>query len=100
MLVFTRKVGEEIVIGDDIRVTVVAVTRDKVRIGIAAPRRVRVDRKEVADRRAKDEAGLCSGEPEGAGDEMIVIEAPLAGAAALFQGGAQAGGAGAGGAFI
>ncbi len=36
MLVLTRRVGEEIVIGNDIRVMVVAIQGDKVRIGISA----------------------------------------------------------------
>lgn len=53
MLVLTRRIGEEIVIGEDIRVMVVAMNGEKVRIGIAAPRDVTVDRKEVHDRRAE-----------------------------------------------
>ena len=52
MLVLTRRVGEEIVISDSIRVTVVAVKGDKVRLGISAPESVRVDRREVHERRA------------------------------------------------
>jgi carbon storage regulator len=51
MLVLTRKVGEEIVIGDNIRLAVVAVHGQQVRIGIRAPKEVVVDRQEVADRR-------------------------------------------------
>jgi carbon storage regulator len=47
MLVLTRKPGEVIVIDGGIRVTVVAVKGDRVRIGIAAPPEVRVDREEV-----------------------------------------------------
>ena len=51
MLVLSRKVGEEIVIGDNIHLTVVAVHGQQVRIGIRAPKEVVVDRQEVADRR-------------------------------------------------
>jgi len=51
MLVLSRRVGEEIVINDNIRVTVVAVKGDRVRLGIVAPRQVTVDRSEVHDRR-------------------------------------------------
>jgi carbon storage regulator len=51
MLVLSRRVGEEVVIGDNIRVTVVAVHGDKVRVGILAPQEVVVDRQEVHDRR-------------------------------------------------
>jgi carbon storage regulator len=47
MLVLTRRVGEEIIIGDNIRVTITAVKGDKVRVGITAPPEVRVDREEV-----------------------------------------------------
>ena len=49
MLVFTRKVGESLVISDNIRVTVLSVNRDQIRIGINAPREIPVHRKEVYD---------------------------------------------------
>jgi carbon storage regulator len=51
MLVLTRTQGETIVIGDDIRVTVVAVHGSKVRLGVTAPPPVGVDRLEVRERR-------------------------------------------------
>ena len=51
MLVLTRKIGEEIVIGDNIHIKVLAVDGGKVRIGIVAPKDVIVDRQEVHDRR-------------------------------------------------
>ena len=51
MLVLTRRIGEEIVIGGDIRVTLVGFQGNKVRIGVEAPESVRVDRREVHDRR-------------------------------------------------
>jgi carbon storage regulator len=47
MLVLTRRVGESILIGDDIVVTVLELNRDQVRIGIRAPRSVSVHREEV-----------------------------------------------------
>jgi carbon storage regulator len=53
MLVLSRRVGEEIIINDNIRVTVVAVKGDRVRLGIVAPRDVTVDRSEVHERRAQ-----------------------------------------------
>lgn len=53
MLVLSRRVGEEIIINDNIRVTVVAVKGDRVRLGIVAPRDVNVDRSEVHERRAQ-----------------------------------------------
>lgn len=47
MLVLSRRVGEKIVIGDDIVLTVVDVRSDTVRLGIDAPRHVSINRAEV-----------------------------------------------------
>jgi carbon storage regulator len=47
MLVLTRKTNQSIMIGDEIEVSVLAVSRDKIRLGITAPREVPVFRKEV-----------------------------------------------------
>jgi carbon storage regulator len=47
MLVLTRKTNQSIMIGDEIEVSVLAVSGDKVRVGISAPRDVPVFRKEV-----------------------------------------------------
>ncbi len=49
MLVLTRKTNQSIMIGDDIEITVLSVSGDKVRIGIEAPRDVSVFRREVID---------------------------------------------------
>jgi carbon storage regulator len=51
MLVLTRKIGEEIVIDQDIRITVVAIRGERVRLGITAPSETIVDRREVHERR-------------------------------------------------
>ena len=51
MLVLTRRVGEEIVVDKQIRVIVLDVRGDRIRLGIAAPASVRVDRQEVHERR-------------------------------------------------
>lgn len=53
MLVLTRRIGETIVIDGNIRVTVVAVQGDRIRLGIAAPASVPVHRQEVHDRRSE-----------------------------------------------
>ncbi len=50
MLVLTRKTGEGIIIGDDIKITVVELKGGGVRIGIDAPREMKVHRQEVFDR--------------------------------------------------
>jgi carbon storage regulator len=47
MLVLTRKTNQSIMIGDEIEVSVLAVSRDKIRLGITAPRDIPVYRREV-----------------------------------------------------
>ena len=49
MLVLSRRVGESIVIGDDVRVTVLEVRGDVIRVGIDAPRSVKVHRAELLE---------------------------------------------------
>jgi carbon storage regulator len=58
VLILTRRVGESIVVGDDVTVTVFEVRGDAVRIGIDAPRSIQVHRKEVYEelRRANEQA--------------------------------------------
>ena len=51
MLVLTRRPGEEIVVDGKIRITIVSVKGDRIRLGIDAPPSVAVDRKEVHERR-------------------------------------------------
>jgi carbon storage regulator len=51
MLVLTRRTGETIIIGGNIQVTIVEVSGDRVRVGITAPKSIRVDRHEVHERR-------------------------------------------------
>lgn len=50
MLVVTRKTGEGIIIGDDIKVTIIELKGGGVRLGIDAPRELKVHRQEVFDR--------------------------------------------------
>jgi carbon storage regulator len=55
MLILSRKVGETIYIGDDVKVTVTGVIGGTVRIGIQAPRHIPINREEVAERIARGE---------------------------------------------
>lgn len=51
MLTLTREPGQKIVVGDDIVITVVSVSENgRVRLGIEAPRQIRIDREEVLER--------------------------------------------------
>ena len=64
MLVLSRKLGEKIVIGDNIVVTVVKIDRNQIRIGIEAPQEVPVYREEISPTRATAAQGkVSSGEP-------------------------------------
>jgi carbon storage regulator CsrA len=51
MLILTRRVGETIIIGSDVKVTMMGVKGNQVRIGIEAPQSVTVDREEVFRRK-------------------------------------------------
>jgi carbon storage regulator len=64
MLVLTRKTNQSIMIGDEVEVTVLAVSRDKIRLGITAPKEVPVYRKEVY-LSIKDESGGEDGSAQG-----------------------------------
>ena len=50
MLILTRKIGESLMIGDDVQVTILGTQGNQIRIGIDAPREVEVHREEVYHR--------------------------------------------------
>ena len=55
MLILTRRVGESLMVGDEITVTVLGVKGNQVRIGVNAPRDVAVHREEIYNRIHDDE---------------------------------------------
>ena len=50
MLILTRRVGESLMIGDDVTITVLGVKGNQVRIGVDAPKEVAVHREEILNR--------------------------------------------------
>jgi len=69
MLILTRRVGETLMIGDDVTVTVLGVKGNQVRIGVNAPKDVSVHREEIYERIKKEQLlqqqGLPSAESPG-----------------------------------
>ena len=73
MLILTRRVGENVIVGDDIVISVIEVRGDAVRIGIQAPRSVSVHREEVYQelQRANQAAASTSDAAIGAAMEQL-----------------------------
>ena len=57
MLILTRRVGETLMIGNEVTVTVLGVKGNQVRIGVNAPKDVAVHREEIYDRIKEEQAG-------------------------------------------
>ena len=57
MLILTRRVGETLVIGDDVTVTVLGVRGNQVRLGVNAPKEVAVHREEIYQRIQMEKGG-------------------------------------------
>ena len=55
MLILTRRVGETVVIGNDVDVTVLGVKGNQVRLGVKAPKEVAVHREEIFERIAREQ---------------------------------------------
>ena len=74
MLILTRRVGETVMIGDEVTITVLGVKGNQVRVGINAPKHVAVHREEIYERIKREQQGGGSGEGDesgGAGAEPV-----------------------------
>lgn len=66
MLILTRRPGERLCIGENVLITILAVKGNQVRIGIAAPRDIAIDREEIHERKQADRRATlpCGSEAE------------------------------------
>jgi len=69
MLILTRRIGETLIIGDDVNITVLGVKGNQVRLGINAPKDVSVHREEIYLRIQQEKTGTSS-EDEDADDNV------------------------------
>ena len=59
MLILTRKLGESIIIEDNIKITVVDINKQQIKLGIDAPKHITINREEIA-KKVKEENQLSS----------------------------------------
>ncbi len=72
MLVLTRKVGESVLIGGEIEVTLLDIKGDSVRIGVRAPRETRIQRAEILEAVGSENASAADA---GADAEQTILDA-------------------------
>jgi len=74
MLILTRRVGETVVIGDDVDVTVLGVKGNQVRLGVKAPKEIAVHREEIYERICREQKSKGNGAGNGASAPTSVQE--------------------------
>jgi carbon storage regulator len=68
MLILTRRVGETVMIGDEVTITVLGVKGNQVRVGINAPKSVAVHREEIYERIKREQQGESGDKPKQAAE--------------------------------
>ena len=69
MLILTRRVGECVMIGDDVNITVLGIKGNQVRLGINAPKEIPVHREEIYNRIQEEKARQQGGESDAPVDD-------------------------------
>jgi len=68
MLILTRRITESIIIGDDVKITVLGVKGNQVRLGIDAPKDISVHREEIYERIQQEKNGISSADKDDKGN--------------------------------
>ena len=69
MLILTRRIGETLIIGDNVTITVLGVKGNQVRLGVNAPKNVSVHREEIYERIQREHGGSGASVPDSGGRE-------------------------------
>ncbi len=77
MLILTRRVGETVMIGDEVTITVLGVKGNQVRVGINAPKSVAVHREEIYERIKREQQGESGDKPKHTAEYHAAACAPI-----------------------